>query len=167
MKAFKFVLLSGVGAAILASAHPATAQESQSENEAGFGGDIVVTAQRRAEPLQKTPLAISAISGDNIGPGQVQKFSDLQGTVPNLSISLYNGAARANIRGIGLEQVNTGAEGSIAINQDGVFISRPAVGLSGFYDVERVEVLRGPQGTIQGRNATGGAINIITRAPTE
>lgn len=167
MKAFKFALLSGIPAAILVSPLSAAAQETPSNDGDRAIGDIVVTAQRRAEPLQKTPLAISAIAGDNIGPGQVQKFSDLQGTVPNLSISLYNGAARANIRGIGLEQINTGAEGSIAINQDGVFISRPAVGLSGFYDVERVEVLRGPQGTIQGRNATGGAINIISRAPTE
>ena len=76
------------------------------------------------------------------------------------------GQARITLRGIGVDNISTGAEGSVAFNQDGVFYSRSTAALASFYDVNRIEVLRGPQGTLYGRNATGGSVNIITNQPT-
>src|SRR3546814_5600663 len=77
------------------------------------------------------------------------------------------GVAKISLRGIGLESLQPGAEGSIAFHVDGVFISRSVAALASFYDIQQVEVLRGPQGTLYGRNATGGSINITTRGPTD
>src|SRR3546814_8563708 len=77
------------------------------------------------------------------------------------------GVAKISLRGIGLESLQPGAEGSIAFHVDGVFISRSVAALASFYDIQQVEVLRGPQGTLYGRNATGGSINIMTRGPTD
>jgi iron complex outermembrane receptor protein len=139
--------------------------------EAAAGNDqlaeVVVTAQKRSENLQNVPVAITAITSGDLARSGVTDLTSLQSMVPNLNIGTQLGLARINLRGIGLENLSTGAEGSIAMYTDGVFISRPVAALASFYDVDRVEVLRGPQGTLYGRNATGGSINIITREPTE
>jgi iron complex outermembrane receptor protein len=129
--------------------------------------DIVVTAQKRSESLQKVPLAVTALSGATL---QRSGITDLQGatsSIPNLNLGQQVGVAKISLRGIGLESLQPGAEGSIAFYVDGVFISRSIAALASFYDVDQVEVLRGPQGTLYGRNATGGAINIRSRAPTK
>lgn len=129
--------------------------------------DIVVTAQKRSESLQKVPLAVTALSGATL---QRSGITDLQGatsSIPSLNLGQQVGVAKISLRGIGLESLQPGAEGSIAFYVDGVFISRSIAALASFYDVDQVEVLRGPQGTLYGRNATGGAINIRSRAPTK
>jgi len=84
-----------------------------------------------------------------------------------INVSEQVGQARLTLRGIGVDNISTGAESSVAFNQDGIFYSRSAAALASFYDVERVEVLRGPQGTLYGRNATGGSVNILTNRPTD
>lgn len=128
--------------------------------------EIVVTAQKREESVQKAPLAITAVSGDSLRSSGVSTVDAIAASVPNLQLGQTYGSANVSLRGISLNAVNWGVEGSIAFHQDGVFIQRPAAVLAGFYDIQRVEVLRGPQGTLYGRNATGGAINLITADPT-
>lgn len=130
-------------------------------------GDIVVTAQRRSESLQKVPIAITAVDSAELARSGIKDLSGIAAIVPNLNLGQQLGVAKISLRGIGLENISAGAEGSIAFHVDGVFQSRSITALSSFYDVEQVEVLRGPQGTLYGRNATGGSINIRTREPTE
>lgn len=186
IKGFSKIARAGTSLAAIASAVPAMAQnnapsaltapapaESAAQvgdaadgNEAGIG-EIVVTAQKRSESLQKVPLAITAVGAEAL---QRSGITDLQGVtaaVPNLNLGQQVGVAKIALRGIGLESLQPGAEGSIAFHVDGVFISRSVAALASFYDVEQVEVLRGPQGTLYGRNATGGSINLRTRNPTE
>jgi iron complex outermembrane receptor protein len=155
------------GAALAAA--PAMAQQAGSEVSSNDDavGDIVVTAQKRSESLQNVPLAITALSGDSLVDRNINDMTGLAASVPNMTFGSYGGAARISIRGIGYDNIGQGQEGRIAYHLDGVYISRPADVLGTFYDVERVEVLRGPQGTLYGRNATGGSINVITRAPTD
>lgn len=128
--------------------------------------DIVVTAQRRAEAVQSTPLAITALGGSDLEDRRITTVEGLNTLVPNMNFARYAGVAQVAIRGVAFDVINPGAEGRAAIYNDGVYVSRPSAALANFFDVERVEVLRGPQGTLYGRNATAGAVNIISRDPT-
>lgn len=166
-----------LGSLCIALANPAEGQEQASAPvpanvtadaaNAAADNDIVVTAQRRSERLQDIPMAVTALGGDALQRAPVSNLADIQTAVPNVNISLRNGSGVVAIRGIGYDIVTSGADGSVAIHSDGVYASRPAAALSSLFDVERIEVARGPQGTLYGRNATGGAINIISRRPTE
>lgn len=127
--------------------------------------DIVVTAQRTSESLVRAPLAITAIGGEDLAKQQITGVAALTASVPNFSFGTYGGTARLAIRGVGFDAINPGAEGRVAYYVDGVYFSRPATTASGFFDIARVEVLRGPQGTLYGRNATAGALNISTQDP--
>jgi len=129
--------------------------------------EIIVTAQKREQALSDVPIAISALSGDDLKDRNYTGLEDFMGAVPNLSVSNYGGSLRANIRGVGQPSLNPGAEGATALHMNGVFLSRTYEGGLTFADLERVEVLRGPQGTLYGRNATGGSINFITKRPSE
>ncbi|GLR46666.1 TonB-dependent receptor [Sphingomonas astaxanthinifaciens] len=151
-------------AAAEATAQPAdpTPAPAPSDN----AGDIVVTATKQSLSLAKTPAAISAIRSDEIMPGGIQNIGDLQTVVPNVSIGDQFGVNRTFVRGIGLTSIDLGADGAVAFLQDGAIISRPSAQLSGFYDLDQIEVLRGPQGTLYGRGATGGAINLVVKKPT-
>lgn len=135
--------------------------------EPDTSGEIIVTAQKRSESVQRIPLAVSAISGDSLQQRGATGLAALGQVVPGLNVSEQVGQARLTLRGIGVDNISTGAESSVAFNQDGIFYSRSAAALASFYDVDRVEVLRGPQGTLYGRNATGGSVNIITNRPTD
>ena len=128
--------------------------------------EVVVTSTKKTEMISQTPAAVSAISSEQLGEGGIKNLSDLQQAVPNLSVGDQFGVNRTFMRGIGLTSIDLGAEGAVAIHQDGAIIARPAAQLSGFYDLAQVEVLRGPQGTLYGRGATAGAINLVTRAPS-
>lgn len=128
--------------------------------------EVVVTAQRREDRLQDVSLSISAVSGKALAQTPVSNLADIQSSVPNVNISPRNSSGVVAIRGIGFDVLTAGAEGSVAIHTDGVYQSRPTGALASLFDVERVEIARGPQGTLYGRNATGGAINIISRRPT-
>ncbi len=129
--------------------------------------EIIVTAQRRTQNLQDVPLAITSLSADLLAKKGVRDMFGLTSLAPNIDVAQNNGRLKIFIRGIGKSLDNSGAEGAIAVHQDGVIISYPSIQGTSFHDIERIEVLRGPQGTLFGRNATGGAVNIITRGPTE
>lgn len=166
----RVLALSGVASMAMSSA-PALAQDggaaSAAADQSTSGmADIVVTAQKRAESVQDTPIAVSAIGGAALAQRGATDLTSIASTVPGLNVSEQVGQARLTLRGIGVDNISTGAESSVAFNQDGVFFSRSAAALASFYDVERVEILRGPQGTLYGRNATGGSVNIITNRPT-
>ncbi|MBB6122387.1 TonB-dependent receptor [Sphingobium subterraneum] len=129
-------------------------------------GDIIVTAQKSEEKLSRAPLAVTALTGDALAKNHITDAASLAASVPSMNFGMYGGTARLAIRGVGFNSINAGAEGRVAYYTDGIYFSRPATALSGFYDVARVEILRGPQGTLYGRNATGGALNVITAEPT-
>ncbi len=133
--------------------------------EANVVGEVIVTASRRETSLQTTALAISAVSGEALQTQQVTNIEGLAQSLPSVNFGQTTGNARIAIRGVGFDNISLGNEGRVAYHVDGVYISRPSAALASFYDVQRVEVLRGPQGTLYGRNATGGAVNVITRAP--
>ena len=143
--------------------------EAAAAAEASNEGDIVVTARRRDEQLQDVPLAISVIGGaqlEKTGSVNVGRLTQIQPSVQFFSTNPRNSAA--NIRGLGAPfgLTNDGIEQGVGIYIDEVYYSRVAIATFDFLDVERVEVLRGPQGTLYGKNTTAGAINIVTRAPT-
>lgn len=161
-------LVLGIG---LLYAAPTLAQETSQttgEDTAQSGiGDIVVTAQRRSENLQETPLAISAFSNESLNDRQVTDVRGLTQLAPSVNIGTSLGIARISIRGISYDTLTQGGEARSAFHVDGVYVSRPPAQLAAFFDVDRVEVLRGPQGTLYGRNATAGAINVITGSPRD
>jgi iron complex outermembrane receptor protein len=129
-------------------------------------GDIIVTAQRRSESLQRTALAISAVDGAAIRNAGVSQPQDLTKLIPALQLSpLGAGGTQVTIRGVGNFAPFIYSEPAVAINLDGVYLARSAAPNGLFFDLERVEVLKGPQGTLYGRNATGGAINVIVARP--
>lgn len=145
---------------------PATADEAEGHSAIG---EIVVTARKRAENLQDVPSAISALGAEQLEDLQISSFQDVGRTVPNVHIQKQAGSPTApqfNIRGISAGSLNFQVDSGVALYVDGVYLGRP--GNSGFdlADLERLEVARGPQGTLFGRNSTGGAISFITAAPT-
>ncbi|WP_156680719.1 TonB-dependent receptor [Sphingomonas profundi] len=144
------------------AAPPATAEAG---SETGLA-DIVVTAQRRGEKLQDTPLTVSAITGDIAAQKGVVDTSDLQIVTPGLIFADSGIGPAIYLRGVGTQNTGFGDEGSIATYIDGVPISSLPAAFSSLANVERIEVLKGPQGTLFGRNATGGLINIITKTPS-
>ena len=143
---------------------PAKSPPPPASEDKGIG-DIVVTATRRPDTAQNTPLAVTAIGGPALASRQIVNLQDLASSLPSVTINPTLGQGRIAIRGVGLDTTQSGAEGRVALHLDGVYISRPSATLSNMYDVDRVEVVRGPQGTLYGRNATAGAINIITNDP--
>lgn len=143
-----------------ADASPSLAAETAEE--------IIVTAQRRRERLQDVPIAMTAIGHDELSQRGATDLSDLAGAVPGLSITGFTGGNASNfvsIRGVAGQVLPIGSGHPAALYIDGVYLSRPDAAFFGLDDVERIEVLRGPQGTLYGRNATAGAINIVTRSP--
>jgi iron complex outermembrane recepter protein len=126
--------------------------------------EIVVTAQRREESLQKAAVPVSAISGETLRDAGVFKPTDLTSLVPALQVSTSAGPYNLfYLRGVGNFNGNALSDSAIAFNVDGVYLGRPSSTTGFFYDLQRVEVVKGPQGTLYGRNATGGAINVITQ----
>lgn len=128
--------------------------------------EVIVTAEKRAENLQNVPIAISAFSGADIEQAGVTGIESLKQLSPSLQFGKGPIDNFVSIRGIGAELINVSAEAGVSIAQDGVPFSSQTMFDADFLDVERVEVLRGPQGTIAGRNATGGTINIYSKRPT-
>jgi len=149
----------------MSSAAADSGKATESDSSAALQ-EITVTAQKRSENLEDTPLAISALSGDDLQQRQVLTVESLAESVPNFDFGIYSGNAHLALRGLGFDSINPGAEARVAYHEDGVYLSRPADVLGTYFDVDRVEVLRGPQGTLYGRNSTGGSINVITNDPT-
>lgn len=156
--------------ALATGAHAQTTVETTEQEQGAESADgiapIIVTAQRRAENVQDTPVAVTAVGAEAIERRMVIDIDDIAALSPGVSIGQQSGFARIYIRGVGAGSFALGNDNSVAVHMDGVPIGRPFAQLSGYFDVERIEVLRGPQGTLYGRNATGGAINIIARRPS-
>ncbi|MEM9742017.1 MAG: TonB-dependent receptor [Pseudomonadota bacterium] len=128
--------------------------------------EIVVTAQKRAESVQDVPLSVSAFDPLALEARQIDRFGDLQFNVPNVSYSKDNFTGNNfAIRGIGTVAVGTGADSGVGVHVNDVYLQTPLVFETEYFDMEQLEVLRGPQGTLFGRNATGGAINMKTARP--
>jgi iron complex outermembrane recepter protein len=126
-----------------------------------------VTASKIGErDVQTTPLAVSVLSAADLQRVQAHTVEQLAGRAPSVTFSQNTGFAQLTIRGIGTNAVFAGSYPSSAVYVDGVYLARPAMVLADFMELDRVEVLRGPQGTLYGRNAVGGALNIITKNPT-
>lgn len=131
------------------------------------GNIIIVTAQKRSENLQDVPVAISALGNDALERAGVHDVSDISGAVPNAQAAAALGITSVFLRGIGTSALGVGADPSVAYHADGVYVARARAQTTGFFDVQRLEVVRGPQGDLYGRNATGGSLNVITRKPTD
>ncbi len=128
--------------------------------------EIVVTATRRQENTQDVAMSINAFGSDRISDSRIEALSDIQFLTAGLKIGYAETASVITIRGIGQQQLVEGAETGAAVHQDGIFLSNRLDQSKQLFDIERIEVLRGPQGTLYGRNATGGAINFITGEPS-
>ena len=126
---------------------------------------VIVTANRRAENLQNVPVSVTAVSGANLVNSGVTNIQDLTAVVPGLVVQ-NGGFATNHLRGVGSSTVGPGLENAIALYVDGVYYASAATNLVDFVDVSQVEVLKGPQGTLFGRNATGGLIQVTTKTPT-
>ena len=158
------VLLASVAVFQFVAAAPALAQDAGGSPAADEASDeIVVTAFRREQNVQDVPAAISAVSGEALIERGITDPSDLQFITPSLQVGKSQGNTAFTIRGVGYNSVGSPA---VAVHVDGVFQARPSLGDLAQIDVERVEVLRGPQGTLYGRNANGGVINFISQRPT-
>lgn len=149
--------------AVAQNAAPAPA-EVASEKRAD--GDIVVTALKRSENLQDIPAAISAIGGAELQERGIVNIQSIGHVVPNVDFGEHAGTTLISIRGVGSVVDSGVTEPTVATYIDGVFLPRATMGFVRAVDLDRVEVLRGPQGTLYGRNATGGAINFISKGPT-
>jgi iron complex outermembrane receptor protein len=152
---------------LISGLSPASADTAASADTPGGIETIIVTAQKTAQDIETVPLTLSALSGNQLASHNYYDLEDFKGLVPGLNVNNYAGEARVNIRGIGMNSLSFGVDSQVAVNLNDVYLSSARAADQAFLDVDRIEVLRGPQGTLYGRNATGGAINIITKLPTD
>ncbi len=163
--------MAGVACGI--SAIPAHAQSTETAAPAASGGEqevaieeIVVTAQRRSEGLSSVPIAVSALNGEALAERQIRTTADLQLQLPSVTFTKDNfTSSNFTIRGIGQSVIATSSDQGTGVHYNDMPLTYPRLFEAELFDLERVEVLRGPQGTLYGRNATGGVINIITAKP--
>ncbi|WP_293643018.1 TonB-dependent receptor [Sphingopyxis sp. RIFCSPHIGHO2_12_FULL_65_19] len=136
-------------------------------DDTDYGNDIIVTASKRSQTLQDTPVAVSVTSAAQLEESQIRDLIDLQSSVPSLRVSQLQSSANTNfiIRGFGNGANNAGIEPSVGVFIDGVYRSRSAAQIGDLPNVERIEVLRGPQSTLFGKNASAGVISIVTQKP--
>jgi len=140
------------------------------EEESSIFDEVVVTARKREESAQSVPIPISALDGDRLESRNITEIADITKLTPNLNFSaqgINSTVTNVFLRGIGQSNWSETQDPKIGIYIDGVYLSRPQGGMVDLIDVDRVEVLRGPQGTLFGRNTTAGLIHIITKDPTE
>lgn len=150
------------------AADPAGQTAPTAETQAGGLEDIVVTAQKRSENLQTVPLSLTAFSGDTLEKSAVTNIAELAARTPNVSYETFSpGQPRYYIRGIGSGGSGSARDGAVGIFVDDVYMGRPAMTGTDFVDLARVEILRGPQGTLFGRNVVGGAISYFTSKPDD
>ncbi|MEX6725349.1 TonB-dependent receptor [Parapedomonas caeni] len=171
-RGLKATLLSGLAAATLLP--PAAARANDAAEAAAQSGpvgieDIVVTAQKRAENLQDVPVAVSAFSGAALERTYAADLKAISGSVPSLVVTNVvnvSMTAAVSIRGIGVQEADGFIDPAVGVVVDGVYQGSNTTALLDLFDVERIEILRGPQGTLFGANTIGGVINVITKQPT-
>ena len=144
-------------------------QDSEAQDPASASqiDDVIVTAQRRTERVQDIPVAISAIGAEEIQKAGVVSFEQVAPRTPSFYFGSF-GAARPQlyIRGIGTRSFDPGSESSVGVFVDDVYMGRSTGSFGSLKDIQRIEVIRGPQGTLYGRNTIGGAINVLSNEPT-
>ncbi len=149
---------------------PVLAQDAAEEEQTGAIRDIIVTAQKREENVQSVPIAITALDSRALDSATIEDIRDLAGRVPSLvvdSVGAGPSAAAISIRGISFEDIEKSFDPAVGVVVDGVFIGTNTGQLLDSFDMERLEVLRGPQGTLFGRNTIGGVISVTRTKPTE
>lgn len=150
-----------VTAVALLQAPPAAAQGAALE-------EITVTAQRRAESMQDVPVAVTAFDADMVDKARIESVGDIVANTPNFSYTPFSAVdPQLFIRGIGSSDDGAGGDPSVLVFQDDVVFARASGAAVTLFDVDRIEVLRGPQGTLYGKNAVGGAVHVVTRDPTD
>jgi len=156
------------GASLFAFLVPASLSAQEAVEDEENANVIVVTAQRVEQNIQDVPISVTAIGGETLRTRQIDSFDQLQFVAPGVTFNAGVNARQSatTIRGIGTSLFNIGIEASTAVVIDGVVMGREGAGIFDFADVERVEVLRGPQGTLFGKNASAGVISIVTKGPT-
>ena len=159
----RFKALIGVG--VFAVTLPVASVLAAEAEDEGVLEEIIVTAQNRVENVQKVPIAINVVSAQQLADAGFNDMNDIGKVAPAVQIINDNSQIRVTMRGVGTNSNDEAQDTSVVVNVDGEYINRPHVMGSSMFDLERVEVLRGPQGTLYGRNSTGGAINFITRKP--
>jgi outer membrane receptor protein involved in Fe transport len=155
-------------ATAISSAIPAMAYAQAKSNEPIMLDDVIVTANKREERLHDVPASVSVLTAATLEKHQINDAKDFPQFAPTLNFQAADEARLFNfsIRGIGTEAFSVAAEPSVAVIVDGVVYTRPGAAFDGLTDLERVEVLSGPQGTLQGKNASAGAVVIVTKNPT-
>lgn len=167
MRSKALALCASIGVLAWAGAARAqTAPEAPAADEPSQLGEIIVTAQKRSESLQRTPVAVSAFTSETLEQQQINGVQQLQYNVPSLVFAQLTGYSQLSMRGIGSDLTVTAGEPTVATFQDGVYMGQLFAQSVPSFDLERIEVLRGPQGTLYGRNSTGGTINYITKPPS-
>jgi iron complex outermembrane receptor protein len=152
---------------VVGAAHAAETSAASSADSSGGVEEVVVTAERREQNVQRVPIAISVISAKSAEQIGVRTTQDLATAVPGVTYNQSLSGATFYIRGVGQSDVNPGQELPVSIYVDGVYLATPTGGLFSLNNIERVEVLKGPQGTLFGRNATGGVIQVVTKDPEQ
>ena len=160
----KGIITAAGSIGVLMTAAPAVGQEAPNEPPTG---EIVVTAQKRSERLLDVPMSINVATGETLKAAGIQSTADLQQISPGL-VAANSGAFAftPTVRGISSSGTSPGDEANVSVYLDDVYIGAPLAGLFDLKNIERIEVLQGPQGTLFGRNSTGGAIRVVTRAPS-
>ncbi|PZR31122.1 TonB-dependent receptor [Caulobacter segnis] len=163
----RWCMASACGAALM-SAVAAQAQTAAPQTAGSTVEEVVVTANKRSENLMDVPVAVTAFTSQAIADKRLAVLSDLNNAAPNVRISGGDAAANPKmfIRGVGLSDFNPTTASAVGVYVDGVYIGSPFATLSSFFDLGQIEVLRGPQGTLYGKNTTGGAISITSNRPT-
>ncbi|WP_343617321.1 TonB-dependent receptor [Novosphingobium sp.] len=162
----KLILAALLGSSALLSPAVASAQDTAADNKAGLQ-EIVVTANRTASAAQKTSVALTVYSGADLVSKGVTNIMTLATVDPSVSVTPSNGAGYVAVRGIASTDTTEIGDPSVPIARDGFYTNRSFSMQTSMYDLARVEVLKGPQGTLQGRNSTGGLISLITNRPTD
>src|SRR5688572_3877305 len=163
-----FAALSPLAQAQDTPATPTTTTGESADDTPKTLDAIVVTAQKREESLQDVPIVVTALSRETLEDNGIRDVKDLQMLVPGLTVTSTQSEAltTARIRGIGTVGDNAGLESSVGVVIDGVYRPRNGVGFGDLGELERIEVLKGPQGTLFGKNTSAGVINVITRRPS-
>src|SRR5882762_9013749 len=163
-----FATALGAAAISIHATSVAAPAAAVSANDAGGLEEIVVTAQRREESAQNVGIAMSVLSGQTLADKSISYVNDLQNAVPNLQVEPAFGSSQPQfrLRGVGFIDYTSNNTAPIGVSLDGVAFALPIQTQGQLFDIDRVEVLRGPQGTLYGRNTTGGEINFISNRPT-
>ncbi|MBL8270873.1 TonB-dependent receptor [Steroidobacter sp.] len=161
------MLAASVSGVLLGGAIPGwvLAQDAAEGPQASVLEEVIVTAEKREMDLQRTAIAITALSGDTLEQAAISQPENLNKLVPGLAIGQGGPSSQIYLRGVGSYGTNAFADPAVAFNVDGIYYARVGALGGNFYDLARVEVLKGPQGTLYGRNATGGAVNLIPNRP--